>query len=88
MNCSIDTASETKEQQVELDDTHVRSRLADESPLFTHDDIPTDGDLTCFYRNQIGVKGYVSDEHEETDDSDLEVFHESEDSDSEWNEDD
>ena len=55
-------------------DSRVRSRLADESLMFSHEDMPPDGDLHAFYKNQVAVKGYASDEHEETDDSDFDQF--------------
>ncbi len=38
--------------------------------LLNTDDMPPDGDLRRFYDNQIGVRGFIPNDHEDTDDSD------------------
>ena len=41
---------------------------------FSHDHDPVDGNLARFYSHQTAVRGYNSDEQEETNDSDFEIL--------------
>jgi len=63
-------------------DRYKRRRRLREGDLFKSTDNAPEDDLNVFYQNQVGVRGYVSDEQEETDDSDLEPWS---DDDVEWN---